>query len=95
MVRTIEEVTNLIEQKEQNANNAYNREFNRKYSDKVKMAELKGEMDAYKDCVLLIKTSHLLNKNDREAKLEAARNLFKELREEGKDLVQIMEMLHL
>lgn len=92
MVRTIEEVTNLIKQKEQSANNAYNREFNRKYYDKEKLAELKGEMDAYNDCYLLIKTSHLLDKDGR---IENARSLFKELRVEGYDLVQILEMLHL
>ena len=61
MKRTINEIYELIEQKRDSASNAYNRECNRIYPSKVKLAELKGELMAYEDVLILIKTSGVLD----------------------------------
>lgn len=90
MLRTIEEVVNLLEQKEQNANNHYNKEFNRQYPSKETTASLKGQMMAYNDCIMLIKSSHLL---DEDGQINMVKNLVKSMQDKGMNANEILKKL--
>lgn len=90
MLRTIEEVVNLLEQKEQNANNHYNKEFNRQYPNKETTASLKGQMMAYNDCIMLIKSSHLL---DEDGQINMVKNLVKSMQDKGMNANEILKKL--
>ena len=70
MKRTINEIYELIEQKRENASNAYNRECTRVYPSKAKTAELKGELMAYEDVLILIDTSYVLTETGDDEKLK-------------------------
>ena len=90
MLRTTKEITELVQKKSSNARLAYNREWNRKYPSKEKIAELKGNMDAYDDCILLISSSHLL---DEDGRIAEARQLVLDLRAQGKSIADIIKVL--
>ena len=90
MLRTLKEIINVIDKKEQSANLAYNREWNRKYPSKETLAGLKSEMMCYQDCKLLITSSHLL---DMDGRINEARILVQEMREKGMSMTDIIEEL--
>ena len=59
MKRTLGEVKELIKQKIENANNDICYEMNRQYPSHKKMLRLQGEVEAYKDVLILLETSEL------------------------------------
>ena len=107
MIRTAKEITELIQKKSNNARLAYNREWNRKYPSKGKIAELKGNMDAYDDCIVLINSSKiilflpihsilLINSShllDEDGRIAEARQLVLDLRAQGKSIADIIKVL--
>jgi len=58
MDELIDEICKIIAKKMGNANVYYNREWSRKYPSKQTLAELKGNMDAYTDCLNIIKDKY-------------------------------------
>lgn len=61
MKRTIDDIYNLILQKIENARNDYHCEKSRIYPNYKKCLKLDGEIEAYEDIEILIKTSGVLN----------------------------------
>lgn len=92
MLRTLEEVVDLINKKEHNANLAYNREWHRTYPNKEMLGSLRGEMMAYQDCKILIQSSHLL---DEDGRIEEAKNLISDFRKKGMNYMEILNILGL
>lgn len=64
MNKTIDEIYELVKKKYKSASTAYNFEWRRKYPNIKKLNELKGNMDAYYDVCILIKTSNVLSGGD-------------------------------
>ena len=60
MKRTINEIYNLLLQKQENALNDLTGEQLRKYPSNKKILKLQGEIEAYTDVINLIKTSQVL-----------------------------------
>lgn len=92
MLRTLKEVVNAIDKKEQSANFAYNREWKRKYPSKEALARLKSEMICYQDCKSLISSSHLL---DMDGRINEARILVQEMYEKGMSMTDIIKELRI
>ncbi len=62
MKRTINEIYQLLKEKEENALNDLTSERMRPYPSNKKILELQGEIAAYQDVIRLIETSEVLNK---------------------------------
>ena len=60
MKRTINEIYNLLLEKQENALNDLTGEQLRKYPSNKKILKLQGEIEAYTDVINLIKTSQVL-----------------------------------
>ena len=60
MKRTINEIYNLLLQKQENALNDLTGEQLRKYPSNKKILKLQGEIEAYTDVINLIETSEVL-----------------------------------
>lgn len=60
MKRTINEIYNLLLQKQENALNDLTGEQLRKYPSNKKILKLQGEIEAYTDVINLIETSQVL-----------------------------------
>lgn len=61
MKRDIKEIYSLLEQKLENAQNDVVFERNRQYPSNKKLLRLEGEIEAYQDAIILIKTSGVLD----------------------------------
>lgn len=60
MKRTINDIYNLIKQKEENALNDLTRERMRNYPSNKKILRLEGEIEAYQDIRIMLETSEVL-----------------------------------
>lgn len=62
MKRTINDIYQLLKEKEENALNDLTGERMRPYPSNKKIHKLQGEIAAYQDVIMLIETSEVLNK---------------------------------
>lgn len=62
MKRTINEIYELLKQKQENANNDLTAEYMKQCPSYDKIVKLEGEIAAYHDVIILIETSDVLNK---------------------------------
>lgn len=60
MKRSVNEIYDLLKQKEENALNDYHREHSRQYPSNKKLLKLQGEIAAYQDVITLLETSEVL-----------------------------------
>ena len=65
MKQTINEIHNLLKQKEENALNDLTRERMRQYPSSKKILRLEGEIEAYKDVIVLLETSEVLDETNK------------------------------